>query len=72
MTTQWESLLTSYPPSEIEMHQSQRWKDLAVRRRGEEPGGALGVQSARHAVAPARYFDLFREMKNANNHRLRL
>jgi len=39
------------------------WKELAARRRGEEPGGALGVQSAR-------YFDLVREMKNVYNHRL--
>jgi hypothetical protein len=70
--TQWESLLTSYPRSEIEMHQSQGLERPRRPAEGEEPGGALGVQSARHAVAPARYFDLVREMKNAYNHRLRL
>lgn len=72
LTTQWESLLTSYPPSEIEMHQSQGLKRPRRPAEGGVAGRRWGVQSARQLSAPARYFDLVREMKNAYNHRLRL
>ncbi len=48
MTTQWESLLTSYPPSEIEMHQSQ---GLERPRRPAEGGGA-GRRAGRTIRSP--------------------
>jgi transposase-like protein len=47
----------------------RRGRGLAARL--GEPGGAGPIESARQA-APARYFDLVREMKDTYNHRLRL
>src|SRR6267154_2756370 len=70
VATQWESLLTSHPPSEIEMHQSRGLE----RPRRPAGGRSRAARWAYNPLAmlsvPARYFDLVREMKNAYNHRL--
>ena len=44
------------PLAKLKCISPRGWKDLAARRRGEEPGGALGVQSAPHAVRPRSLF----------------
>lgn len=44
----WESLLTSYPRGEIEMHQSEAVGRTRRPAEGEEPGGGQRVESRRH------------------------
>jgi hypothetical protein len=44
------------------------WKDLAARRRGRSRAALGAYNPLAMLSAPARYFDLVREMKNAYNH----
>jgi len=81
-----KSLLTSYPPGEVEVFKREeavvaaeavgKWEsrsDFQARRASVFSTAGPGQAAAKMAAPwPCRYFDLVREMNNVYNHRLRL
>jgi hypothetical protein len=56
------------PLAKLKCISPRGWKDLAARRRGRSRAARGAYNPLAMLSAPARYFDLVREMKNAYNH----